>query len=158
MLAALASTMFLACCDGPGSLHLTPPKPTGSAAARCAGLVAAAPARVDGQARRELSPASRFAAAWGDPAIVLRCGVGAPAALRRTSRCFVIDHVGWLVTRSGREVDPAQQVSGPLDFTTIGRMPYVAIQVPATYQPQADAVIDLTRAVKAHTTVRRPCS
>ena len=34
-----------------------------------------------------------MAAAWGDPAVVLRCGVPKPDALKRTSACFEVDGV-----------------------------------------------------------------
>jgi hypothetical protein len=36
------------------------------------------PEQVEGQQRRDVEPAGPLAAAWGDPAIVLRCGVGPP--------------------------------------------------------------------------------
>ncbi len=139
------------------SVDITAPTPTGAVGTQCAALVAAAPSTVADQDAREISPSSRYVAAWGDPAIVLRCGGAAPAALTPTSQCFVVSGVGWLVTQGGVEVDPARVPSATLTFTTVGRSAYVDVTVPGSYQPAADAVVDLAGTIKQHTTQRRPC-
>jgi Protein of unknown function (DUF3515) len=104
-----------------------------------------------------VTPDSRLTAAWGDPAIVLTCRGTAPPALTPTSQCFRVDDVDWLVTHDGRAVDPAARVQGELDFTTVGRSAYVTVRVPDAYQPAADALVDLTAAVKGATTATKPC-
>jgi hypothetical protein len=126
--------------------------------AQCSRLVNRLPGHVAGQDRRYISPASALAGAWGDPAIVLRCGVRRPAALRPTSACFEINRIGWLATSNGRPVPTTSQGKGTLDFTTIGRSVYVKVTVPAAYRPQADALVDLAPAVAATTQTLTRCS
>ena len=88
---------------------------------------------------------------------MLTCGGPAPKALRPTSQCFGVDGVGWLVTQHGREVRAGAPLAGELDFTTIGRTPYVAVRVPAAYQPAADALVDVAAAIKRRSTLEHPC-
>jgi hypothetical protein len=78
---------------------------------------------------------------------VLRCGVPAPLGLTAVSQCTEVDGVGWF----------AQQRAGDIRFTTIGRSVNVELTVPNDYRPQADALVDVTAAIKATTTSVRPC-
>jgi hypothetical protein len=153
------SAAVLAGCGGrPGPVHVATPSVSGSVRAQCSRLVAALPQQVAGQDRRDVTPAGAQAGAWGDPAVVLRCGVPRPAALRPTSYCFEIDHVGWLATQHGKAVSVTSPVQGTLDFTTIGRSVYVEVSVPETYAPQADALADVAEAVAKTTRLVEPCS
>ena len=136
---------------------MTAPRPSGAVAGDCSSLVDDAPDSVAGAKVREVSPSDGYAGAWGDPAIVLRCGVPRPAALTRTSQCFVVNGVGWLVTQDGAEVDPTAVAGGTLVFTTIGRSAYVEVTVPDRYSPAADALVDLTPTIKAHVPERQSC-
>jgi hypothetical protein len=101
-----------------------------------------------GQGHRTVSPAGALAAAWGNPAIVLRCGVPTPASLKPTSRCDVVNGVGWF---SREDADHSWV------FTTIGRESNVEIQVPADYTPAADALVDVAAAIKGSLKVEQPC-
>lgn len=139
------------------SLAVTATTPSGDVASQCAALVAAVPGTVAGQESRAVSPPDTYVAAWGDPAIVLRCGLPAPAALRPSSQCFVVDGIGWLVTQDGHQVDPRRVLPGTVEFTTIGRSAYVQVTVPEGDQPAADALVDLAATVMRHTTQVRPC-
>jgi hypothetical protein len=142
----------------PGAVSVTAPSPSGDAARQCAAVVAAAASeRVDGQESREVTPSSSFAAAWGDPAILLTCTGTAPKALTPTSQCFRVNAVDWLVTQDGKVVDPAAPVTGTLEFTTVGRSTYVEMVVPDAYQPAADVLVDVAGAIKSATTVTKPC-
>jgi hypothetical protein len=114
----------------------------------CAELLKALPATVMGQGHRTVSPVSALAAAWGNPAIVLRCGVPTPAMLQPTSRCDVVNGVGWF----SREDADHNWV-----FTTIGRTSKVELRVPGNYSPAADALIDVAAAIKDNIEVKRPC-
>lgn len=62
----------------------------------CSDLVAGLPPAVDGAGQRPTTPASPATAAWGEPPIVLRCGVSRPAALSPTSVLLEVDGIGWL--------------------------------------------------------------
>ncbi|MPZ60112.1 MAG: DUF3515 family protein [Propionibacteriales bacterium] len=115
--------------------------------APCADLLDALPERVEGQDRRDVDPPEASAAAWGDPAIVLRCGVPRPEGLRRTSACYEVNQVGWF-EQSG---DSGHR------FTTIGRASYVEVFVPYDYQPAAGVLVDVAAAVKAAVPEERPC-
>ncbi len=85
-LAAIATVLVLARGVGRGAADTGPlavpsvPAP-GDAGRYCARLAALLPASVVSQARRELIDSQPGVAAWGDPAIVLRCGLEDPAEL-----------------------------------------------------------------------------
>jgi len=70
--------------------------------ADCTRLLAALPAKLDGgkqgtlQRRRLAAPAPAGAAAWGEPPVVLRCGLDRPAALTATSRLLAVSGVQFL--------------------------------------------------------------
>ena len=152
------SGCLLAGCQGAAvPVDVRVPRASGAVANQCAALVAAAPSRVAGKSRRDVSPRDRYAAAWGDPPIVLTCGGSPPAALHPTSQCFVVNRVGWLVTQHGKPVDPTRPLGGEIDFTTIGRSAYVAVRVPGSYQPAADILVDLSGPIRQHTTEPHPC-
>jgi hypothetical protein len=120
----------------------------------CAKLLAAVPDSVADQTRRDVS-GSPYAAAWGDPAIVLRCGVGKPEGFDKFSRCQRADGVDWFVPES---------VIGDLEadavMTTVGRSPAIEVDLPAGYRPagSAAAMVDLAPVIKAHTTRTTPCT
>jgi hypothetical protein len=136
---------------------VTAAAPVGVAAHACDDLVAGAPGRVAGQAQRTVEPDPGFVAAWGDPPIVLTCGVPRPSAVPPWSLCFTGDGIEWLATRGGRAGDGNRPIRGALDFTTVGRSPYVTVRVPTPYQPAADALVDLAGTVKQHTLAVKPC-
>jgi hypothetical protein len=99
------------------------------------------PDSVDGQARRDTEPASVRTAAWGDPPVVLRCGVPRPPGLTATSEVIEVNGVEWFLAGSERGYV----------FTTVGRRPYVELRVPAdTPREQATApLVDVAEAVSA---------
>lgn len=124
---------------------------TAAGRAHCAELIAALPATVNGLTRRT-DTGSAYAAAWGDPAIVLRCGVGRPAGLTRFSACQRADGIDWFVP-DATIIDQRADVL----MTTIGRSPAVDVLVPARYRPTVAPMVDLAPALKAHTTLTTPC-
>lgn len=68
----------------------------------CARLLAALPESLDGgdtgalQRRNLAAPAPAGAASWGEPPVVLRCGLGRPAELTATSRLLDVSGVQFL--------------------------------------------------------------
>ncbi len=137
---------------------MTAPDPTGVAAGQCKDLIAHLPQRVAGEEPHPVSPTQALAAAWGDPAIVLRCGVDKPGSLQPASSCFVVNGVGWFAAdRNGRPLTGTEPVDGAVVFTTIGRSAYVEVTVPPDYQPPADALVDLSDAISTATDDVRPC-
>ena len=109
-------------------------------------VLADLPRKVLEQSRRRATP-GRLGAAWGRPAITLRCGVPKPPGLKPTSACFEVNGVGWF----------AEEATGGYLFTTIGRPAFVEMAVPSKYAPEAGALVDVARAISAHDPVRQPC-
>ena len=119
--------------------------PPGAGSAACLRLYDALPGELDGHDRRETAPPSQRTAAWGDPPLRLRCGVGRPAELTRTAELLVVDGVDWFLVER----------SSAYEFTTVGRQAYVELSVPrATPRARATApLVDLAAAIRG--TVRR---
>ena len=69
--------MLAAVTAGCGAVHLTAPDVSGADRRACLSLVDDLPDHLAEQQRRE-TEGSPLGAAWGDPPIVLRCGVGTP--------------------------------------------------------------------------------
>jgi len=128
------------------AVEVEAPEPSGAAATACQELVDALPDRVDGAQRREVEPDTGTAAAWGDPPIVLRCGVPKPAGFDELSTCQITNGVAWFI--------PDEQITGravDIVMTTVGRSPDVEVTIPADYFPPADTMVDVADAVKENT-------
>jgi hypothetical protein len=99
----------------------------------CADLVAALPEVVADAVRRDVQPPDPTTAAWGDPPVILRCGVPAPVA-DPTTTVLEVDGVDWL---------PVPGEGGTF-FSTLNRVATVEVAVPDDYAPEADVLSDLT--------------
>ncbi len=117
----------------------------------CTALVRALPQQVSDQERRT-TEGNPFAAAWGDPAIVLRCGVAPPRGYDRFASCQTVNDVDWFVPQEAIEDQGADVV-----MTTIGREPGIEVVLPATYRPPANAMVDLAATVQQHTKLVKRC-
>jgi hypothetical protein len=140
---ALALALLAACGGGSspsGPLAVATPSPAPKVAAVCARLHDAVPPTVDGRVKVPASPASELTAAWGDPAVVLRCGVAKPRSLRPTSELIEVNSVRWFL----------QETHSAYVFTTYGRVAFVEIRVPKSVpRERATApLVDLAPAVK----------
>jgi len=133
--AALASSGLLAACTA--TVDVTPPGPSPDVAATCRDLAAQLPDVVAFQDSQPTEPDSELTSAWGDPAIVFRCGVDVPAALTATSQLITVDGVDWF----------PQELTAGYRFTTTGRTANVEVSVPDDYAPEAEALVDLAQAV-----------
>ena len=128
------------------SLSVESPPVDGAASRQCGSLAEAAPDTVAGAQQREVD-SSGVALAWGEPPIIVRCGVPVPSALTPGARCDTIDEVDWFTRRRD---------DGYL-FATIGRAVTVEVFVPSSYVPPADALVDLGAAVRAAAPVLERC-
>ena len=111
----------------PGRADLPPlpvavPPVTPEADAACPALMGALPLELAGEPSRPVQSASPYAYAWGEPPVVLVCGVERPAALEPTSPLIQINGVNWLVDTS----DPDSVV-----WTAVDRPVYVQVTVSA---------------------------
>jgi hypothetical protein len=136
-LLTVLSTLVTGC--GAGAVEAPVPQPPASVARLCQALRDRLPPKVHGRARRTTAPKSPLVTAWGSPAIVVRCGVPRPTALKPTSELVDINGVSWLSVPPDR----------PVTFTAVGRLAYVEVTVPGAYQPPGDVLIELTGPIKA---------
>ena len=135
MLAACSSSNSAKAGAGPVVLA-TPGTPAPRTASACAAFVTSLPAELaKGVRRRPVSLTPGAVAAWGDPAVVLRCGVPAGNTLDEP---YVFDGVSWAVHDDG----------ATRRWTTFGRKVEVEVVVPDSYDAQAELLITLSPAVK----------
>ncbi len=119
------------------------PTPAQEDRGACRSLLQALPDNVADQPARPVEPDDGWAAAWGDPAIVLTCGGAAPEGFRRTSTCTTVNDVDWFIPEEQLESDVAVE----LTMTTVNRAQFVEVTLPAEYSPPATALADLSEAV-----------
>jgi hypothetical protein len=96
----------------------------GAGMAACTSLLAALPDPLGGLPRRQLvqgdDPLLAGVAAWGEPAVILRCGVPTPQELTCSSPVQVVDGVAWLPIPG----------SGGITYLAVDRPVRVALTVP----------------------------
>jgi hypothetical protein len=90
----------------------------------CTAVARLWPSEVSGMPRRDTDPSSPAVAAWGDPAVVARCGVGAVAPTE--VECLEVDGVGWI----------PEELSDGTRFTSFGSEPAIEVLVPRAYAPE----------------------
>jgi hypothetical protein len=115
-------------------------------AAACRALHAALPDTLLDEPSTEITGAREYGAAWGDPAIVLTCGVGA-VDLADAPPCTVVNGIGWVT----------QQQDDSTVFTADGYRPRVRVVVPDDYAPEAGALTELAALMKEHTVREVKC-
>ncbi len=120
----------------------------------CTGFLRDLPRRLAGHEGRKVNPAAALARAWGDPAVVVRCGVGVPAEFDETAHCEVANGVGWFVPEEQFDDQDADVV-----LTAVGYEPIVSVDVPGDYRPEGSAAVlaELADAVQDHLELVDPC-
>ena len=86
-----------------------------------------------------MTPAGGPVAAWGDPAIVLTCGVSTELPLAVV--CQEVAGVDWYAPESSFDQ------SAPAVLTTVGRSPQVRLEVPADYRPPTEVLVGVASAI-----------
>ena len=114
--ALLAALTLAACADEP--VTLDPPQVSAEDLAACNAFIDDVPRRLDDEERRKVNPANSLGAAWGDPAIIVRCGVGVPAEFDQAAHCEVANDVGWFVPD-----DVIADQDADATFTAVGLPP-----------------------------------
>lgn len=110
--------------QGPVGLAALPAPAAGTA--DCERLLAALPEKLGRgehgtlQRRQLAAPAPAGAAAWGEPPVVLRCGLGRPADLTATSRLLAISGVEFLEIPS----------PGTSTWVAVDRPVYIVVTLP----------------------------
>ena len=125
-----------------------------SVRAACERFLADVPAELAGEPERELADDSALGAAWGDPAIVLTCGVDLPADFDRFAECIEANGVGWFVPEEAGADQSATAV-----VTAAGYRPVVQASVPGDYRPEgiASVMAELAAPVEEHLELVEPC-
>ena len=121
-----------------GAVDIEPYEAQAGSGQVCHALVEALPDLVGDAVARDVDPDGGLTAAWGDPAVILRCGVPAPAEYRPDAQVFDVDGVEWLPVEG----------DGGYFFTTIDREVYVEVAVPDDYAPEATVLTDLAEAIQ----------
>ncbi len=118
------------------------PAPDGQEARECAELTADLPKTIGSDLeKRDVKPDSPLLAAWGKPAVVLRCGVGTPATYRPGTDLTVVNNIGWFGDDRPDDVV----------YTAITREPRVALAIPKTHGSSFEVLVDLSDALAKHT-------
>lgn len=115
---ALALMATLAAC-GDDTVKATPAD--SAADPLCAKASRHWPSTVSGQKSRKVSTDSATVHAWGDPAIIARCGVTPPKPT--ASGCVSVDGIDWV----------GSKLSDGGRYVTYGRVPAIEVLVPTKY-------------------------
>lgn len=139
-----------------GAVAINAPSLSDGDAAACRDLVAALPSEVNGEKSRELSGDTDLGAAWGDPGIVLTCGVPPPAEFTDTSTCIEANGVGWFVPDS---VLLSDDETLDVTMTAVGYRPRVQVVLPGDYRPDGFLAVAATvgGVIDQTLPLREPC-
>lgn len=113
--------LILTSCGGPGAVRLKTAE--NSSDPLCTKVSMKWPKTVSNQKARRVTVQSDTVAAWGDPAIIARCGVKSPGP---STLCIDAGGVGWVMT----------SLSDGKEFVTFGRTPALEVLVPSAYSPE----------------------
>lgn len=139
----VSGCLLLAACSGP--VEINPPDLGPEDQSACEAFADDLPATLTGEDPVETEPKEPLGAAYGDPAIVVVCGVGVPESFGETSDCDVVNNVGWYAP-------PEQYDDQSADVTifSVTHHPVVELRLPAEYRPEglAAALAELAAPVK----------
>lgn len=128
-----------------GKDEVAVPSPSATATTLCHALHKELSRTVDGLSRHTVEPESDLTAGWGDPTVVLRCGVPRPDVLTPGNPEYnpivdavEVNGVSWL---------PQKRDDG-YRFISAGRKAFIEVTVPGKYAPEVNPLTDLADAVK----------
>ncbi|CAM5700134.1 hypothetical protein SALBM135S_04550 [Streptomyces alboniger] len=117
--------MTVACSSSDDEASVVVPSPAAKAAGLCRDLHEQLPEKIEGLDRTDPGPASELTAGWGDPAIILRCGVERPPEMidpeYAAKNSVRVNGVAWLLQKHD---------DGSYTFTTGARLAYVEVTLP----------------------------
>ena len=122
------SSSTTAAADATAVVSVNAPTPSAAAIEPCAQVLSALPVQLDGLNPRAVHPypdEGASAVGWGNPAIVLQCGVSRPKELTVGSSALIVGvgTVNWLPITG----------SDSTTFVVIDRSVYVQVTVPKSY-------------------------
>jgi hypothetical protein len=131
---ACAVVLLASACSA-DPVEIDAPELSTADARACRDLVDDLPDTMAGEERRTTTGDVEYGAAWGDPAIVLTCGVPQPEGFTDTSTCVEVDDAGWFVPDSvlAAIFDDDETVDIPM--TELNHRPRVHVLIPGEYRP-----------------------
>lgn len=124
--------ILLAGCGGPPEIEA--PDLSEADAEACADFVDALPETLSDLDRVDVEPADAPGAAYGDPAIVITCGVDEPADFAKGAPCESVAGIDWFVPAETYGDEPVEVV-----MTSAWSRPRVRVEIPDDYWPEATA-------------------
>jgi hypothetical protein len=113
------------------AVRVAAPPASASAARSCPAFLAAVPLTLDDLAARPVDSSSPYVAAWGEPPVLLRCGVPRPRAFVVGVETIVVNGVAWYPEPHGRTTV----------WTAVDRPVYIEATVPTGYASGPIAVL-----------------
>jgi hypothetical protein len=141
----MSGCLLLTACSGPVEIDTPDLDPEDLAA--CEAFVDDLPDTLNDEDPTETEPKDALGAAYGDPAIIVLCGVDVPNEFNETSACEEANRVGWFAP-------PEQYDDQSADVTifAVTHRPVVELRLPSDYRPAglAAALAELAEPVKRH--------
>ena len=152
VMSGLAALLALPLAGCTGSVEIDSPDVDVETRSACARFLDVVPEKVSDERQRSTEPDDALGAAWGDPPIVVTCGVDMPEDFDAFSACEEVDGVGWFIPESAYT-----ETDEDVSITTIGWSPAVRIDLPPEYRPPDDVLVEIGAAVKSTLTQTKPC-
>lgn len=155
LLSLIGTGVLLTACSSDG-VEIASPDVTAAERTACEKVLVTLPDELDGLPAQEVTPANALGRAWGDPAVVLTCGVSMPVGFQPGASCEEVNGVGWYVP-----TDQFSDLGQDLTIYTIGRTPVVELLVPSEQRRDAafaaDALSTLGDPIKKAIPRAEPC-
>ncbi|MES9521681.1 DUF3515 domain-containing protein [Streptomyces capoamus] len=151
LLAPALLVLVAGCSTADDSDTVTAPTPDARTAPFCRDLDKVLPRTVDGRRRQDPEPRSAYTAGWGNPAIILRCGIVRPPKMVDPKVALGEDPDAVAGGVNGVEWLMEKEDDGTWRFTTSKRRAYVQVTLPKKLSgpdDSAQVLMDLAAAVK----------
>ena len=122
--------MLLTACGGPVDVDV--PDLDAEDAAACQAFADGLPDTLADEERVDIEPSDAPAGAYGDPAILVTCGVDSPEGFALGAQCELVNDVPWYI--------PSEQYDDPdldLEITAAWHEPRVQVVMPAEHRGDA---------------------
>jgi hypothetical protein len=133
VVAFAALALLAGCGDDPPEIHAS--EMSAEDAQACRDFVAALPDTLAGQEAVEVTGDTEYGAAWGDPAIVLTCGVDVPPDFEDTSTCIAVKRTGWFVPDDVFKDMFEGDETTDVPMTEMNYRPRIHVDLPGEYRP-----------------------
>jgi len=141
----LIGLLLVSACGGPVEVDV--PDLDADDDAACEAFVDDLPDTLADEKQVDIEPDDAPAAAYGDPPIVVTCGVDEPDGFGLGASCEIANEVRWYIPSDQYGDEPRD-----LTLTTAWNEPRVEVRIPADYWPDASPAVmaSLARAVRAN--------